>query len=54
MGEHLGHKVGTVSDCKDCTAVAYEPSWYASLLAFGQNQYNTMIVLDTSPAVNAY
>ena len=46
MSEHREHKAGTVSGCKDCAALAYEPSWYASLLAFGEDQRETTIVLD--------
>ena len=53
MNEHLEHKAGTVNGCKECTAVAYEPSWYASLLAFGQDQRSTTIVLGTASAVGA-
>ncbi|HVF08248.1 MAG TPA: hypothetical protein VNC60_06700 [Actinomycetota bacterium] len=30
--QHADHIAGTVSDCRACTSVAYEPSWYASLL----------------------
>jgi hypothetical protein len=36
MSEHREHQAGTVSGCWHCTKVAYEPSWYASLLAFSQ------------------
>jgi hypothetical protein len=36
MSTHREHKAGTVSGCWHCTKVAYEPSWYASLLAFSQ------------------
>ena len=36
MSEHHEHQAGTVSGCWHCTKVAYEPSWYASLLAFSQ------------------
>jgi hypothetical protein len=36
MSTHHEHKAGTVSGCWHCTKVAYEPSWYASLLAFSQ------------------
>ena len=36
MSEHQEHQAGTVSGCWPCTKVAYEPGWYASLLAFSQ------------------
>ena len=36
MSGHHEHQAGTVSGCWHCTKVAYEPSWYASLLAFSQ------------------
>lgn len=36
MSQHRDHQVGTISGCRHCTEAAYEPSWYASLLAFSQ------------------
>jgi hypothetical protein len=36
MSDHREHQPGTVSGCWQCTKVAYEPSWYASLLTFSQ------------------
>ena len=33
MGDHTEHSLGTVSGCSHCTQIAYEPGWYASLLA---------------------
>jgi hypothetical protein len=36
MSEHHEHQAGTMDGCWHCTKVAYEPSWYASLLAFSQ------------------
>lgn len=36
MGDHKEHSVGTVSGCSHCTQIAYEPGWYASLLAFSR------------------
>lgn len=36
MSEHTEHSVGTVSGCWQCMKIAYEPSWYASLLTFSQ------------------
>jgi hypothetical protein len=53
MNEHKDHKAGTVNGCKHCTAVAYEPSWYASLQAFGQDQRTSTIVLGSPAAVSA-
>ena len=38
MGEHREHAAGTVSGCRHCVTVAYEPSWYASLLAFAEGR----------------
>jgi hypothetical protein len=32
--EHQLHRPGTVSGCRDCVTIAYEPSWYAALAAF--------------------
>ena len=34
--KHEEHSAGTVSGCWHCTKIAYEPSWYASLLTFSQ------------------
>ena len=31
---HATHRPGTDGDCPDCREVAYEPSWYAALVAF--------------------
>lgn len=31
---HDTHLAGTVNDCPGCRDVAYEPSWYAALMAF--------------------
>jgi len=36
MNEHQEHPSGTVSGCWHCTKIAYEPSWYASLLTFSR------------------
>jgi hypothetical protein len=32
--DHHKHRAGTVQGCLECTALAYEPSWYAALLSF--------------------
>ncbi len=36
MSEHKEHSAGTVSGCRQCMKLAYEPSWYATLLSFSQ------------------
>ena len=36
MGDHREHQPGTVSGCRVCAGIAYEPGWYASLLTFAQ------------------
>lgn len=36
MSEHTEHSVGTVSGCWQFMTIAYEPSWYASLLTSSQ------------------
>jgi hypothetical protein len=46
MSEHQEHEAGTVSGCWHCTKVAYEPSWYASLLAFSQAPSIAQVGLD--------
>jgi hypothetical protein len=37
MSDHRDHKAGTVEGCAECLGAAYEPGWYASMLAFSQN-----------------
>jgi len=34
MGDHSNHQAGTMSECRLCAAIAYEPGWYASLVSF--------------------
>jgi hypothetical protein len=34
--EHRDHPPGTVSECRQCAALAYEPGWYASLIIWSQ------------------
>ena len=29
---HETHRAGTAKGCKECSKLAYEPSWYATLL----------------------
>ena len=31
---HRGHRPGTDNTCPACRELAYEPSWYAALVAF--------------------
>jgi hypothetical protein len=31
---HATHRPGTDAECLDCRELAYEPSWYAALVAF--------------------
>jgi hypothetical protein len=47
MSDHGEHRAGTVSNCLKCKAIAYEPSWYAAMLAFGgeRNLTDTFIRL---------
>ncbi len=50
-GRHGDHIAGTVSACRACTSVAYEPSWYASLLivasALGAEQIGASQIVNT-------
>jgi len=32
--DHANHRPGTEASCARCEEVAYEPSWYAALVAF--------------------
>ena len=32
--DHLRHRPGPVKDCVECRQMAYEPTWYAALVAF--------------------
>ncbi|HET9311202.1 MAG TPA: hypothetical protein VFP41_08275 [Actinomycetota bacterium] len=34
--EHRDHPPGTVSECRQCAALADEPGWYASLITWSQ------------------
>jgi len=34
MEHHTTHQPGTVAGCPECHSMAYEPGWYASLVAF--------------------
>jgi len=45
---HRHHAAGTDSMCQKCSTLAYEPSWYATLLTFAQSKSTE--VLTTAPA----
>jgi hypothetical protein len=32
--DHTRHPTGPIRDCKECRLSAYEPTWYAALVAF--------------------
>ena len=32
--DHMTHRPGTIAECPDCRRAAYEPAWYAALIAF--------------------
>jgi hypothetical protein len=34
MDHHTAHRPGTDGDCVRCQQFAYEPGWYAALVAF--------------------
>ncbi len=38
MSEHGEHPAGTVSRCLTCSSIAYEPGWYAAMLAFTEGR----------------
>jgi hypothetical protein len=50
MGDHATHRSGDVNDCPDCTQAAYEPSWYAAMLAFSKEERD-VIVLSAEGAI---
>jgi len=33
--DHSNHEPGTVAECPDCQAAAYEPGWYKAMRAEG-------------------
>jgi hypothetical protein len=45
--DHTTHRAGTVAGCRDCQRMAYEPGWYASLVAFGADA----VVLEETSAL---
>lgn len=32
--DHMNHRPGPIRDCVECRRTAYEPTWYAALVAF--------------------
>jgi hypothetical protein len=50
MGEHARHRKGDVNTCPDCGKVAYEPSWYATMLAFSKEE-RAVIVISAEEAI---
>jgi hypothetical protein len=36
MNDHRDHRAGSLSECRQCATIAYEPSWYAALVGFAQ------------------
>ncbi len=44
MGDHATHRSGEVDSCPDCRQAAYEPSWYASMLAFSKEERDVIIL----------
>jgi hypothetical protein len=53
MGDHPGHKTCMDSECDLCEQIAYEPSWYASLLAFGKEPRDGVITWEPRPRLSA-
>jgi hypothetical protein len=45
MSKHGEHQPGTVGTCLKCTKIAYEPSWYAVMLAFEERNLDTVVQL---------
>jgi hypothetical protein len=45
MSKHGEHQPGTAGDCVKCTKIAYEPSWYAVMLAFEERNLDTVLHL---------
>jgi hypothetical protein len=46
---HATHRPGTDNGCPDCRELAYEPSWYAALVAFVSEDV-TIVHRETVPA----
>ncbi len=46
--DHHMHRPGTVKECWRCNRIAYEPGWYAALLAIEQGQ--TVVILEANGA----
>jgi hypothetical protein len=47
---HATHRPGTDNQCPDCRALAYEPSWYAALVAFVNDQSPAIVHREPVPA----
>ncbi len=52
MGDHATHGAGEVDSCTDCSQLAYEPSWYAAMLAFSKEERD-VIVLSAERAMSS-
>lgn len=52
MGDHATHQRGDVDTCPDCRQVAYEPSWYATMLAFSKEERD-VILLSAEEAITS-
>jgi hypothetical protein len=52
MGDHSTHRTGDVNTCLDCRQAAYEPSWYAAMLAFSKEERDG-IVLSAQEAIDS-
>lgn len=50
---HETHRAGTAHGCKECTLLAYEPSWYATLLATVMNRHLVVEVDDVRETESA-
>jgi hypothetical protein len=48
--DHHKHREGTVQGCLECTALAYEPSWYASLLSFVERSFGRSVADENKAA----
>jgi hypothetical protein len=51
MEHHTTHQPGTVAGCSACHRMAYEPGWYASLMAFEVDAAVSAGTLDRRVAV---
>lgn len=44
MGDHATHQTGDVDTCPDCGQLAYEPTWYATMLAFSKEERDVILL----------